>query len=332
MRNSLSRAASRPRTAPFWVGAMLLLASCGSAATPATHSASPAQSPGRSASPSAAGVPSAVWTGTVSKDAIPLGDGKVSSTPRAGYVDSCTTSFRGGGAQHSGSWINTTAGTWNGDAKISVQGSVTWPQASHSFTVDGTARTITTNDLPADHPTGTFPISASDPAYQYDRNPNQISPQNLSYKLPQTPAAAATPSCLGLGAIGIATDGVIIFDALDAAGRDAGAHEIQDSCGGHPQMAGMYHYHTISSCVIQAATGASTLIGYAFDGYGIYAERDAAGNLPTDADLDACHGRTSAVMWDGHLTTMYHYDVTLEYPYTLGCYHGTPAVARGPGG
>ena len=24
---------------------------------------------------------------------------------------------------------------------------------------------------------------------------------------------------------------------------------------------------------------------------------------------------------------MYHYDATLEYPYTLGCYHGTRVIA-----
>ncbi len=28
---------------------------------------------------------------------------------------------------------------------------------------------------------------------------------------------------------------------------------------------------------------------------------------------------------------MYHYDATLEYPYTVGCYHGTP-VTTGPRG
>ncbi len=72
-------------------------------------------------------------------------------------------------------------------------------------------------------------------------------------------------------------------------------------------------------------------VGYAPDGYGLYVERDTDGNLLTNADLDACHGRTSPVMWDGAVTTMYRYDVTLEYPYTLGCYHGTP-VMRPPGG
>jgi hypothetical protein len=26
---------------------------------------------------------------------------------------------------------------------------------------------------------------------------------------------------------------------------------------------------------------------------------------------------------DGTIVTTYHYDATLEYPYTIGCFHGT---------
>lgn len=118
-----------------------------------------------------------------------------------------------------------------------------------------------------------------------------------------------------------------MFNALDDAGRDAGAHEVQDSCDGHPQGTSIYHYHDVSACLqttASSAPGSSTLIGYALDGYGVYLERDAQGDLPTDADLDACHGRTSTVMWDGNPVDMYHYDVTLEYPYFLGCFHATP--------
>ena len=50
------------------------------------------------------------------------------------------------------------------------------------------------------------------------------------------------------------------------------------------------HYHDFSACLATAANsapGSSTLIGYALAGFGVYAERDAHGNLPTDADLDA---------------------------------------------
>jgi YHYH protein len=241
-----------------------------------------------------------------------------------GYVDSCTTQFNGRGATGSEPWINTSTRTWSSTTKIHVGGANSWPNASHSFTVSGTNRTLETNDLPTGATTGNFPIAATDPAYQYDRNPNHVAAQSFSWTLPADPAAASSPGCLGLGPIGVSTDGVVFFDALDALGQDAGAHEIQDSCWGHPQMQNVYHYHTYTSCLGAPTTaGSSTLVGYALDGYGIYVERDSKGNLPTNADLDACHGRTSSVMWDGRAVPIYHYDITIEYPYTLGCFHGS---------
>jgi len=75
--------------------------------------------------------------------------------------------------------------------------------------------------------------------------------------------------------------------------------------------------------VIAAAKGRSTLVGYALDGYGIYVERNANGTILTNTELDACHGRTSRVRWNGKVQLEYHYDATLEYPYTIGCFHGT---------
>ncbi|MGH7238997.1 MAG: YHYH protein, partial [Candidatus Saccharimonadales bacterium] len=199
----------------------------------------------------------------------------------------------------------------------------------YTVSESGTNRVLNTNDLPMNYPTGNFPISSSDPAYQYDTNPNHIAAQNLSYTIALNPVAAAAPSCTSLGPIGVFSDGVVLFNALDASGRDAGAHETQDSCDGHPDGQAMYHYHDVSSCILNNAKGSSTLVGYALDGYGIYVERDSKGNLPTNADLDACHGRTSEVMWNGKMTDIYHYDATLEYPYTIGCFHGTPVAGRG---
>ena len=284
-----------------------------------------------SATPQAAktdGAPTTSWTKAVDPTALPLGDGRVSTTPQVGYVDSCTTAFRGGGARHAGDWLNATAGTWNMTAKPAVQGSVSWPSATFSTQVSGDTRVITTNDLPEKENSGIFPIARTDPAYQFDTNPNHLGSNPTTLRLPALPQPAASPSCTGLGPIGVLNDGVFLYNALDDAGRDAVAHETQDSCNGHPDGHERYHYHDVPSCIRDHATGTSTLVGYALDGYGIYVERDTKGNLPTNADLDACHGRTSAVMWDGKLTTMYHYDATLEYPYSVGCFHGSPVIGR----
>jgi len=100
----------------------------------------------------------------------------------------------------------------------------------------------------------------------------------------------------------------------------------QDRCDGHPAPGGTYHYHDVSSCILAAAKGPSNLVGWAFDGYPIVVERYSSGDLPSDADLDSCHGRTSPVLIGGSVVTTYHYDATLEYPYTLGCFHGTKSA------
>lgn len=242
-----------------------------------------------------------------------------------GYVDSCVTNFRGRSA--TGPWLNTTAATWDSLTKPTSAGSVSWPDASYHVTTSGGTRVITTDDLPVDHPTGVFPIATTDPAYQFDHNPNTIQAHPTTIDLPLNPTAAASPNCLRLGAIGVIDDGVFFFDALDEDGNDAGAHEVLDQWGEHPQENGMLHHHFVPSFILQQAShapGSSTLVGYAADGYGIYVEYDSRGNLLTDADLDACHGRTSKVSWNGTEQDVYHYDATLEYPYTLGCYHGTP--------
>ena len=250
---------------------------------------------------------------------LALGDGKVSSEPRRGYVYSCQMQFRGGGAQHAGDWIH--GSTWDATSKIVVQGSVAWPNATFTIaTVDGERR-ITGNGLPISHTTGVFPVRPSDPAYRIDRNPNATSAYRIAFSLPLTPTLGTVPSCMPMGMIGVALSGVAIFNALDAAGRDAVAHEVQDHCNGHPERHGEYHYHGPTAC-IPGAMDRNTLIGYALDGFGIYSIYDESGRELTNADLDECHGRVSRILWDGKPVTMYHYVLTREYPYTVGCFRG----------
>lgn len=253
---------------------------------------------------------------------LTLGDNKISSTPQRGYVYSCMTQFNGGGAQGTGTWMNGD-GTWDLTKKISVDGSVTWP---HSFTItaQGDQRLFSSNDLP-DHPTGNFPISPNDDAYQVDRNPNSIQGQSFQFKVPTNPTVAVQPTCVG-GEVGILLSGVLLFSSFDAEGRDAVAHEVQDQCDGHPQESGYYHYHSLSPCIPDTSTGQSALMGYAFDGFGIYGPYGADGKELTNADLDECHGITSEVEWDGQKVTIYHYVATREFPYVVGCFRGKPSV------
>lgn len=256
---------------------------------------------------------------------LPLGDGKISPAPKQGYVYSCQTRFpaNGVGAQASGAWLDEAAGTWDPDIKPIVDGSVNWP-SQITITLEGDQRVIRANGLP-EHTTGTFPVSRSDDAYQYDRNPNAIAAQRVVLSLDQTPELARSPTCVPMGMIGFALSGAAIYNALDAKGDDAPAHEIQDSCNGHPERQGEYHYHNYSDCFVDTRSGPgghSDLIGYALDGFGLFGMYESSGEILHSGDLDECHGHVGMVEWDGQLVEMYHYHFTEDYPYTLGCFAG----------
>lgn len=267
-------------------------------------------------------------TSTVDPAKLPIGDAKVTTTGAAvGGLWSCRAGNpNAGGASADGPWLNVAAGTWDSTAKLAVQGSVSWPTAKYRETVSGGTRVLTTNNVPVDGQTGSFPITVSDPSFQYDRNPGRIAERPTTVALTEKPAINASPSCLSEGPIGILKNGVFVFSSLDGRGHDAVAHESQDQCDGHPAMS-TYHYHNVPSCIRNATTGSSTVVGWMNDGFPIVVERDAKGALPTNADLDECHGRISDVLIDGKVVNTYHYSATLEFPYFVGCLRGTSTAA-----
>lgn len=260
---------------------------------------------------------------------LPLGDGRVSDSPRRGYVMACQSRFGPGapGAFRDGDWI--AGGTWDPAAKPVVEGEVAWPNARIIIAVEGDRRVVRANGLPS-HATGEFPIRPGTRAYDYDRNLNRIAEQTVLLSLPASPPVALQPSCVPMGMVGFALSGVAIFNAMDAGGRDAPAHEIQDRCNGHPERRGQYHYHNWSPCLTVADPEAP--VGWMLDGFPILAPA-ASGPESTNEGLDACHGGIGPVRIDGQLVTTYRYRFTREYPYTIGCFHGEvdPALLRPQG-
>jgi len=251
---------------------------------------------------------------------LPLGDGHYSTeAPRKGYIYLCRLMTGGGGAQQAGPWIH--GSTWNIFSKPSVLGSMTWSNAQFSQTISDDQRDLSGNGLPINHPTGQFPIARSDPAYNFDHNPNSISVQDIRKSLPRHPVYNNTPSCMG-GEVGMMLNGVLLFNGFDAELRDAAAHEVQDSCNGHAERNGRYHYHSLSRCIKNISV--KTVLGYALDGFPITGPVVAEGRLLTTADLDECHGITSDIIEDGQKKTTYHYVMTQDFPYSVGCFRGTP--------
>jgi hypothetical protein len=253
---------------------------------------------------------------------LPVGDDRLVDDPAPGYITECRTNPDMGGAQVEGPWFNGD-GTYNLLEKVSVEGEVVHAGWYFHYGVQGEERIFGTADIP-DYPTGEFPVAPDDPAYQFDHNPNTISEQDFVFGIPANPVELDQPGCVP-GAIGILRSGVVLFNSLDAPGRDAVAHETQDSCQGHPQSSGVYHNHDVSNCVIEefdTTSGHSALLGYIVDGFGIYGQRGENGEILGSDDLDECHGHVHDIEWNGKTQQMFHYHATLDFPYTVGCMRG----------
>lgn len=261
---------------------------------------------------------------------LPVGDHKyTTAAAAAGTVYACpqyAASLTGfaGGAQVRGPWFSDDGKWYYPDKKVHVEGHV-HQDGQFSESHDDGVHVIKTNDLPRDHTTGIFPIATTDTAYQYDRNPNAIAAQQLTYVLPETPTYGA-PQCIG-HEVGVMLSGVVLFSALDSSGRDAGAWEVQDDCSGHPEITGSYHYHTPSPCLVKA--NVDEVVGYALDGFPITGSRLGEGNVLTTRDLDECHGITSDVQVDGRPQHTFHYVMTADFPYSVSCFHGRPITVQG---
>ncbi len=249
---------------------------------------------------------------------VPLGDNKYSTSfARKGSVYLCNARKSNAESTVRPLWID--GKTWSNADKSALEGEVAWRNASFSNTVSGDIRTITTFAIPVSHTTGEFPTAL-------DENVQAIVPHAIAQKMPANPAYSEIPYCMG-GEVGIMLSGVPLSSAFDAGLLDAPAHELQDRCGGHPNDSGTYHYHNLSPCI--ADEGVETVLGYAYDGFPITGARVADGKYLTTEDLDACHGVTSEVLIDGKRRMTYHYVMTIDFPYSAGCFRGKPA-STGP--
>ena len=102
---------------------------------------------------------------------------------------------------------------------------------------------------------------------------------------------------------GIAFNGVV-FDAPAPTDAILGAYTLApfDDAGGHINLHAGYHYHAATGVTKQITQTDShaAQIGYAMDGYAMYAQLDANDKEPTD--LDDCRGHFDD-------TRGYHYHV-----------------------
>jgi len=244
------------------------------------------------------------------------------SLPARGYLYSCS----GGNPNAPGvrenkiTWIDFAAKTWNFFEKLWLPASAADATTGiYAETTIGNQRLISVNNLPVDGLIGDWPMTNYAELTAIDGNPGVPAASDISFSYPVTPSKASLPSCLPLGAIGVTTNGVVLYNAVDGRGEDAVAREIVDALGGHPARSN-YHYHFIPERLDNESLsdGHSGIVGYINDGFPIYGYRGETGTEMSNEDLDRCHGHSHGVIG-------YHYHATIEYPYTVGCYQGEPA-------
>ena len=245
---------------------------------------------------------------------VPLGTGKGSTTAKVGYLDRCGGVPSGGPPVKIPPWVDETAATWNAKTKVAVQGSVSW-KSVFKVTHVGTNQVFTGNGLPKR--SGTFPVAQSDPAYAYNPNPGAITAHSLKLSVPYNPKVNSSVRC-EMGVVGIAIDGIPIFDGFDAGGNDASGVEGQDTCHGHPNTAATTTTRSRCICRRRHARMRRRSVGRStgWDLRGVQRQGSAAQELEPRRVSRPQELRALA----REAQVVYHYDMTFEFPYSVGCF------------
>ncbi|MCW8833941.1 MAG: YHYH protein, partial [Colwellia sp.] len=127
-------------------------------------------------------------------------------------------------------------------------------------------------------------------------------------------------------AVGVAVNGVPIYDysaqgELDLNNYDPNSDTVVlgqlDNCGGHAGRGDDYHYHASPNCMIESMenTGDNTVIGWGYDGYPLYGNKNPDGSTIANGDLDVCNGQIDDDFG-------YRYHTSNEAPYIIQCLVG----------
>ena len=194
--------------------------------------------------------------------------------------------------------------------------------------VDGNFIVIKTTDLP-DHKSpyyqGTTYASTMYEAYNgtgtFSINPNRIATQSITFRIPMNPSVAATHAATPLGPMGVAINGVPLFNQYAGPSTPLTSEIISfDQYGGHPQQTGQYHYH-VEPLWLTTNKGKDALLGFLLDGFPVYGPKEN-GVILTTSNLDTYHGHFGVTA--DYPAGIYHYHITADAPYINGSgFYGT---------
>lgn len=213
-------------------------------------------------------------------------------------------------------------------------------------------------------PANAFNVSASGASVV--TSANIVKAQNYDYTIPLKPSYSKSVTTTNQGPIGFLLDGGALYNPYEAnhstvatsdnfiATVNGVSASFIDTCNGHPGPGGQYHYHGLATCLVSLATGKTPtvtsvtsttgsttpgvsettaaskkplILGFAFDGYGIYDNIAMNGKTVPVSALDACNGIFSPV--PGYASGIYHYvlENVKGARSSIGCYHGVVSSA-----
>lgn len=192
-----------------------------------------------------------------------------------------------------------------------------------SITSDGTYITIKSSGLP-DHKSAYYAtnntlyeafVGTTFGGFTFNKNPNTISSQNYTFKIPLNAAVNSAHSATPMGPIGVSINGVPLYNQYAAGGAALSGEMVSFDQGyGHPDQGSRYHYH-VEPIKLTATKGGDALMGFLLDGFPVYGPKENGATVAT-ASLDAFHGHTSATV--DYPSGIYHYHFSTDAPYLNG--------------
>ncbi len=156
----------------------------------------------------------------------------------------------------------------------------------------------------------------------------------MTVLIPANPVMADEPTNLEtVSQVGIGLDGVPIFADAPSV-LDTGHMPALDTCGGHVDPGGWYHWHATATDVnaiyesegvtaecVNVEQDQTAQFGYAFDGFAMFGPLNHDGSVPED--LDACGGHMGLTQDGG--APVYHYHSGNTFPNLPTCLVGVAA-------
>ncbi len=152
-----------------------------------------------------------------------------------------------------------------------------------------------------------------------------IAEQTYTMTIPSHPGVAVSKEATSLGPIGLALNGVAIYNDREGGNVPVDAATLMtiDRAGAHTSPGGTYHYHFDNEFL---SYDDANLFGFLRDGFPLYGRRDQDGSTPSDLDTNGGHVGTTA----DFATPIYHYHSSRVsymnsrfYILKAGSYHGT---------